>query len=65
LSGYVLVSVFTGVLPFLLAAAGGAMLYVISDEIIPESHAHGFEKGATFALIIGFLVVLILQSVLG
>lgn len=65
LSGYALVSVFTGVLPFLLAAAGGAMLYVISDEIIPESHAHGFEKGATFALIVGFLIVLILQSVLG
>ncbi len=65
LSGYALVSVFTGVLPFLLAAAGGAMLYVISDEIIPETHAHGFEKGATFALIVGFLIVLILQSVLG
>lgn len=65
LGGYALVSVFTGVLPFLFAAAGGAMLYVISDEIIPETHAHGFEKGATFALIAGFLVVLVLQSILG
>lgn len=65
LLGYALVSVFTGILPFLLAVAGGAMLYVISDEIIPETHAHGHEKGATFALIIGFIVVLALQSVLG
>lgn len=60
--GCFLVSIFTGVLPFLLAAAGGAMLYVISDEIIPETHAHGFEKPATFALIIGFLLVLAIQS---
>ena len=34
------------------------MLYVISDEMIPETHAHGSEKGATFALLIGFLVML-------
>lgn len=65
LAGYALVSVFAGALPFLLAAAGGAMLYVISDEIIPESHAHGFEKPATFALIIGFLLVLALQNIFG
>jgi ZIP family zinc transporter len=64
LVGYALVAVFSGVLPFLLAAAGGAMLYVISDEIIPESHSHGFEKPATFALIFGFLLVLALQSAL-
>ena len=64
LSGYLLVTAFTGVLPFLLAAAGGAMLYVISDEVIPESHSHGFEKPATFALISGFLLVLALQSAL-
>lgn len=65
LVGYALVSAFAGVLPFLLAAAGGAMLYVISDEIIPETHAHGFEKPATFALIIGFLLVLTLQNIFG
>ena len=64
LSGYALVSAFAGALPFLLAAAGGAMLYVISDEMIPESHAHGFEKPATFALIAGVLLVLALQNLL-
>lgn len=65
LAGCLLVSMFSGVLPFLLAAAGGAMLYVISDEIIPETHAHGFEKQSTFALIIGFLLVLAIQSLFG
>jgi ZIP family zinc transporter len=64
LSGYALVSAFAGALPFLLSAAGGAMLYVISDEMIPESHAHGFEKPATFALIAGVLLVLALQNLL-
>lgn len=62
LSGYRLVTAFDGALPFLLAAAGGAMLYVISDEMIPETHSHGYEKPATFALIAGFLLVLVLQS---
>src|SRR5574344_1537249 len=47
--GFALVSVFAAALPFLLAAAGGAMLYVISDEMIPETHAHGFEKKGAFA----------------
>jgi ZIP family zinc transporter len=41
------------------------MFYVISDEIIPETHAHGFEKSATFALISGFLLVLALKNIIG
>jgi ZIP family zinc transporter len=60
-----LVSVFAGALPFMLASAGGAMLYVISDEMIPETHAHGFEKPTTFALLAGFLLVLSLQNLVG
>ena len=59
--GFALISVFSSSVPFLLAMAGGAMLYVISDEMIPESHAHGFEKPATFSLIAGFLLVLVLK----
>lgn len=65
LLGALLVSVFASLLPFVLAAAGGAMLYVISDEMIPETHSHGFEKGATFALLAGFLLVMILQRLIG
>lgn len=62
LLGYALVQVFVSALPFLLASAGGAMLYVISDEMIPETHSHGFEKEATFSLIAGFILVITLMA---
>jgi ZIP family zinc transporter len=52
-------------LPFFLLFAGGAMLYVISDEIIPETHSHGYERVATFSFIAGFLVMMILDNALG
>ena len=58
LLGYVAVSVSNAVLPFALAFAGGTMLYVISDEMIPETHAHGSERGATYALLAGFCLML-------
>ena len=54
LIGYFAVSVSQAILPFALAFAGGTMLYVISDEMIPETHSHGSERGATYALLIGF-----------
>ena len=57
--GYFAASASAAVLPFALAFAGGTMLYVISDEMIPETHAHGHERGATYALLIGFCVMLI------
>ena len=57
LLGYFAVSVSSVVLPFGLAFAGGTMLYVISDEMIPETHAHGNERGATFALLAGFCLM--------
>ena len=62
--GYGLVSITAILMPFFLAFAGGTMLYVISDEMIPETHAHGFEKQATFSLIGGFLLVLVLQKLM-
>ena len=64
LAGCALTAVFAGAMPFMLASAGGAMLYVISDEMIPETHSHGYEKPATFALISGLLLVIILQRLL-
>ena len=63
--GYFAVSVASAVLPFALAFAGGTMLYVISDEMIPETHAHGHEKGATYALLFGFCVMLVTDVLLG
>ena len=59
LIGYFAVSVASAILPFALAFAGGTMLYVISDEMIPETHAHGSERGATYSLLIGFCAMLI------
>ena len=65
LIGYLAVSVTSAILPFALAFAGGTMLYVISDEMIPETHAHGAERGATYALLVGFCVMLISDVLLG
>ena len=65
LLGYFAVSLASAVLPFALAFAGGTMLYVISDEMIPETHAHGSERGATYALLTGFCVMLISDVLLG
>ena len=65
LLGYFAVSVATAILPFALAFAGGTMLYVISDEMIPETHAHGSERGATYALLVGFCLMLATDWLLG
>ena len=63
--GYFAVSISTAILPFALAFAGGTMLYVISDEMIPETHAHGEQRGATYALLFGFCVMLVSDILLG
>ena len=65
LIGYFAVSVASAILPFALAFAGGTMLYVISDEMIPETHAHGSQKGATYALLAGFCLMLMSDVLLG
>lgn len=65
LLGYFAVSVASVILPFALAFAGGTMLYVISDEMIPETHAHGCEQGATYSLLVGFCLMLLFDVLLG
>jgi len=65
LIGYFAVSVASAILPFALAFAGGTMLYVISDEMIPETHAHGSQRGATYALLVGFCIMLVTDVLLG
>jgi len=65
LVGYLAVSIASAILPFALAFAGGTMLYVISDEMIPETHAHGSERGATYALLAGFCLMLVFDVLLG
>ena len=65
LIGYFAVSIASAILPFALAFAGGTMLYVISDEMIPETHAHGHQRGATYALLVGFCMMLVTDVLLG
>lgn len=59
------VSLAQTLLPWALAFAAGAMLFVISGEIIPETHRRGVERSATFALVLGFVVMMIIDSGLG
>ena len=65
LIGAVAVGFSDALLPWGLAFAGGAMLFVISSEVIPETHRAGVEKLATFALVIGFVVMMLLDVTLG
>lgn len=65
LIGFGAVSIATSILPFALAFAGGTMLYVISDEMIPETHSHGYERPATYALILGFMTMILIDFYVG
>ena len=61
--GYIAAWVSAALLPMVLAIAGGTMLYVISEEMIPESHsAEG--RGSTYFLLFGFSFMLILSALL-
>ncbi|RUM58256.1 MAG: ZIP family metal transporter [Persephonella sp.] len=53
------------ILPIGLSFAAGAMIFVISKEIIPETHRRGFEKEATTGLILGFILMMFLDVALG
>ena len=64
LIGYFAVSISEEILPFALAFAGGTMLYIISDEMIPETH-HDNERGATYSLLVGFCLMLVMDVLLG
>ncbi|MEM2452322.1 MAG: ZIP family metal transporter [Candidatus Methanomethylicia archaeon] len=61
--GIVLVSLAHSLLPWGLAFAAGAMLFIVVDEMIPESHQKGFGRKATFGFIIGFSIMMLLDSI--
>ncbi len=63
LAVFFLQKVSPGTLAFFLAFAGGAMLYITSDELIPESHKHGYEHQATIGLILGLILMLLLSII--
>lgn len=61
-AGYIIGDFSSLILPAMLSMAGGAMLYVISDEMIPETHSHGYQKQATYALVAGIVAMLFIES---
>lgn len=63
--GAAVVSASASLLPWGLGFAAGAMLFVISHEIIPESHRKGHEAWATGGLMVGFVLMMLLDTALG
>ena len=63
ITALVVVGIFQMLLPYALAFAAGAMLYVIFDEMVPESHSHGFERVATASFMTGFILMTVLNYV--
>jgi ZIP family zinc transporter len=63
LLGAAIVAISRPLLPWGLAFAAGAMLFVIADEMIPESHRKGYKREATFGLIAGFIVMMLLDII--
>jgi len=63
--GAVAVSVVAPLLPYAMGFAAGAMLFVISDEIVPETHTRGYERVATLGTMAGVVVMLYLDIALG
>ncbi len=63
--GATAVYLMSAILPYAMGFAAGAMLYVVSDEIVPETHRKGHERLATFGTMIGIIVMLSLDIALG
>ena len=62
--GAAAISFAESLMPAILGVAAGAMLFVISDEIIPETHRRGYETVATFSLLGGFIAMMFLDTLL-
>lgn len=64
-AGFYLSSLVAGALPPMLALAAGALIYLTCNEVIPESHSHGNEVRATFGVLAGFVIIMLVQSLFG
>jgi zinc transporter, ZIP family len=63
--GYAVAESIDALLPLALAFAGGAMVYVVVDEMLPESREHGHEREATGGVVLGFAAMMVLDNALG
>jgi len=64
-AGVAVIGVSAGLLPFALAAAAGAMLFVIVNDVVPESQENGNGTWASGALVFGFILMTVLDTALG
>lgn len=62
--GYAMAGISRAILPLALAFAGGTMLYIVSDEMIPETHSHGHERLSTYSLLAGFSLMMAMDVLL-
>ncbi len=60
-----LTSLSAPILPLAMGFGAGAMIYVVSHEALPETHRSGHENKATLSFFIGFIVMLLLDTMLG
>ncbi|HVY81114.1 MAG TPA: hypothetical protein VG994_09045, partial [Steroidobacteraceae bacterium] len=63
-AGAAIIGISASLLPWGLALAAGAMLCVITHDVVPETHRHGHERAATLALISGFVIMTVLDTAL-
>ena len=63
--GALAVTFFTPILPYALAFAAGAMIFVVVEEVIPEAQQDKFTDIATMGFIVGFIIMMILDVSLG
>lgn len=63
--GVILASNIVGIMPWMLAFAAGAMIYVVAEELIPEAHSEKHSHSGTIGVMLGFLMMMILDVALG
>lgn len=62
---FLFATVFQTLLPWFLSFAAGAMMFVVVEDLIPEANLSGTEHQGTFAVMLGFIIMMILDIVLG
>lgn len=63
--GYFAITVSTAILPFALSFAAGTMLYVIVDDMVPQTHIRGSGRLSTYMMLLGFCMMLIVDNLVG
>ena len=63
--GVLLAGSITGVMPWILSFAAGAMIYVVVEELIPEAHLGEHSHSGTLGVIAGFVIMMVLDTALG